>query len=95
MMIAKECFLPHAKPENGVLCPDYQFVLIRNKLKLSNGENMQMLIALAPSKENQHVEWLLNVNSTLLGDEMVGKMAAIETPTEFYTLMKDSFGNID
>ncbi|MGG5318889.1 BglG family transcription antiterminator [Enterococcus sp. AZ072] len=91
MMIAKDCFLPHAKPENDVFKPDYQLVLVKNKVKFAGERELKMMIALAPSKQNEHVEWLLKINDALLQEKNIRQIEEISTIETFYDLLKSSF----
>lgn len=91
MMIAKDCYLPHAKPENDVAKPDYQLVMVKNKLTFANDRVLKVMIALAPSKENKHVEWLLKMNQALLLEENMRQMEEVSTIEDFYELLKSSF----
>lgn len=91
MMIAKDCYLPHAKPENDVAKPDYQLVMVKNKLTFANDRVLKVMIALAPSKENKHVEWLLKMNQALLLEENIRQMEEVSTIEDFYELLKSSF----
>lgn len=91
MMIAKDCYLPHAKPENDVAKPDYQLVMVKNKLTFANDRVLKVMIALAPSKENKHVEWLLKMNQALLLEENMRQVEEVSTIEDFYELLKSSF----
>ncbi|WP_321386924.1 BglG family transcription antiterminator [uncultured Enterococcus sp.] len=94
MMIAYECYLPHVKPEYGVLNPDYQILFIQEKTELPNKESMRMMIALAPSIENQHVEWLLKMNQVLLESELPQKMTTITSEKELFLLIQEELNKI-
>lgn len=91
MMIAKDCYLPHAKPEDDVTKPDYQVVLVKNRLQFANDRELKIMVALAPSKENKHVEWLLKINHALLQEENICQIEEISTIEDFYELLKSSF----
>lgn len=95
MRIAHECYLPHAKPELGVLRPDFQFVLVKNKASLPDGSRMQLMVALAPSKENQHVEWLLQVNDALLCEDTRRKADESGTAKDLFDCIREAFANIE
>ncbi|MBO1308254.1 BglG family transcription antiterminator [Enterococcus sp. 669A] len=95
MMIAKDTYLPHAKPEFGVLQPDYQVVLLQDPVMLPNQEPMKMIITLAPSRENQHVEWLLRLNHILLASETLQQIKEISSSEQLYRFMENSFENND
>ena len=95
MMIAKDTYLPHAKPEFGVLQPDYQVVLLQEPVMLPNQEPMKMIITLAPSRENQHVEWLLRLNHILLASETMQQIKEISSSEQLYRFMENSFENND
>lgn len=88
MMIAYECYLPHVKPEYGVNTPDYQILFVKDKTVLPNGEAMRMMIALAPSVENQHVEWLLKMNQILLESHLQKRMDEVETSEDLFLLIE-------
>ncbi|GCF93949.1 transcriptional antiterminator [Enterococcus florum] len=95
MMIAPCTYLPHAKPEYGVLRPDYQITLLKQPVHLPNGDHMKMMIALAPSVENQHVEWLLKMNHVLLTDDVLKKQKEVSSAEAFYQLLTYAFEHND
>ncbi|WP_229443255.1 BglG family transcription antiterminator [Enterococcus sp. CWB-B31] len=94
MMIAHECYLPHAKPEYGVIKPDYQILLIKEKVQLPNQENMQIVIALAPSIENQHVEWLLTINQLFLENEIQQELSNVRLDEDLFSLIERGLSTI-
>ncbi|WP_086351016.1 BglG family transcription antiterminator [Candidatus Enterococcus clewellii] len=94
MMIAYECYLPHAKPEHGVKKPDYQILFIKEKSLLPNGDRMRMVIALAPSTENQHVEWLLKMNQLLLESNLQKKLGAIDSREALLALLQQELNKL-
>ncbi|MGL4694633.1 BglG family transcription antiterminator [Enterococcus larvae] len=94
MMIAYECYLPHAKPEHGVLKPDYQILLIKDKVQLPNRDSMQLMVALAPSVENQHVEWLLKLNQVLLESDLQRMLNTVESKKELFSLIEQELNEL-
>lgn len=94
MMIAYECYLPHVKPEYGVVNPDYQILFIQDKVVLPNKDTMRIMIALAPSVENQHVEWLLKMNQILLESELLQKMDAVVSKGELFLLIEEELNRL-
>ena len=94
MMIAYECYLPHAKPEFGVMRPDYQILLIKDGIQLPNGDVLKVLVALAPSAGNQHVEWLLNINQLFLEDGVQRRLRDVNTEQSFFSLLEEGFERI-
>lgn len=91
MKIAKESFLPHAKPSDGVIHPDYQFVLLRNEVSMPDKTKMKIMVALVPSENNKHVEWLLEMNNILLNKNAQIELNKVTTEDELFTLMKQYF----
>lgn len=87
MIIAPRTYLPHASPKVGVNRPDFQIVLTKKALYLPNGEELKMVIALAPSEKNIHVKWLLALNEKLLQENVSHKIEKIKTKQELYRLL--------
>ena len=94
MMIAYECYLPHVKPEYGVVNPDYQILFIKDKVVLPNRDAMRIMIALAPSVENQHVEWLLKMNQILLESGLLQKMDSVASKEELFLLIQEELNRL-
>lgn len=65
-LIGPNVYIPHAAPEDGVIECDVQVHIFKEGVLYSpDNKPIQMMIALAPSKDNQHVDWILNVNQIL------------------------------
>ena len=68
MLIGPEVLMPHATPEEGVILPDVQINVFKKALLAPNGKSYYLTVALAPGKNQEHLEWLIALNKLLLKD---------------------------
>ncbi|MTB64751.1 PRD domain-containing protein [Streptococcus sp. zg-86] len=87
-IISNEVLLPHSLPENGVLEPDVQIILLRKPLIAPNQQSYRMIIALAPGYENEHVPWLVELNKKLRVDTKREQIFNARTSEELFEKIK-------
>lgn len=68
LLIGPEVLMPHATPEEGVILPDVQINVFKKALLAPNGKSYYLTVALAPGKNQEHLEWLIALNKLLLKD---------------------------
>jgi len=71
MIIAPDVFLPHVSPEYGVIKMDFQVVIFKNPIRIPSGGEVKIVVALAPSVDNEHVSTLIRLNNLLLNPEVL------------------------
>jgi mannitol/fructose-specific phosphotransferase system IIA component (Ntr-type) len=74
MVIGPNVFLPHAAPDKGVIEADVQILILKKAIHAPNGSEVDIIVALAPCRNNEHVPWLLNLNDTFLNDEQKNRI---------------------
>lgn len=83
-VIAKSVLLPHASPEYGVNRMDAQINVFNKGITSPDGENYFIVIALAPDKQNRHVDWLLKVNEALNDETIAGSYLTGMNKTQLF-----------
>lgn len=87
-IISNEVLLPHSLPENGVLEPDVQIILLKKPVIAPNQQSYRMIIALAPGYENEHVSWLVELNKKLRMSKRREEIFNAKTSQELFEKLK-------
>jgi PTS system ascorbate-specific IIA component len=86
-VIAPNIALPHARPEQGVLKKQLGILLLRNPIKFSNdGYDVRLLITLAASDSESHLQTLAKLSDILGDDDLIGKILGASGVEEIYRL---------
>ncbi|MBC2369159.1 BglG family transcription antiterminator [Listeria booriae] len=88
MVIGPAIYLPHAKPQEGVLQPDIQINVIQSPLLNPDGEQVRMVVALAPSELNHHIPLLLKINELFLHPEKLQCILGAQNVAEINEIME-------
>lgn len=62
-IIGPGVLLPHSTPNAGVNYPDVQINIFKKPIKSPDNNNYHIVIALAPSEKQEHLQWLLQINN--------------------------------
>ncbi|MFN2744835.1 MULTISPECIES: BglG family transcription antiterminator [Bacillus] len=68
MMIGPFIYLPHAKPDDGVVHEDFSILICRHRVVMPDGNAAKAIVVLAPEDEHHHVPTLLHLNDLFLND---------------------------
>lgn len=63
MLIARNVYLPHASPADGVQEMDFQILIFKQPIVTPDGKDLKMIVALAPDEDNKHVPTLIKLNN--------------------------------
>ncbi|MFD1449041.1 BglG family transcription antiterminator [Oceanobacillus profundus] len=63
MLIARDVYLPHASPEFGVKQMDFQVNILKQPVRMPNGDDLKVVVILAPDVDNKHVPTLIKLNT--------------------------------
>lgn len=86
-VLAPEIALPHARPEQGVIKKQLGVTLLRHPVKFSeDGYDVRILITLAASDGQSHLETLQALSVFLMDDEQVGRLLKAQTREEILDL---------
>ncbi|MFB5662234.1 PRD domain-containing protein [Alteribacillus sp. HJP-4] len=69
MVLGPHVYLPHAKPEAGVLQEDFEVLIFREPVRMPDGGTAKALVTLAPIDFQHHVPTLLRLNEIFLDEE--------------------------
>jgi ascorbate PTS system EIIA or EIIAB component len=84
-VIAPNIALPHARPEQGVLKKQLAVLLLRNPIKFSqDGYDVRLLITLAASDSESHLQTLAKLSDILSDDDLIGKILGASSVEEIY-----------
>ena len=89
MMIGPNVFLPHAAPDRGVIEADAQILILKNTIHAPNGSEVDIVVALAPCRNNEHVPWLLKLNDTFLNNEQKNRIMKSNDMEEVLDIFKE------
>jgi len=86
-VIAPEIALPHARPEQGVLEKQLAVLLLRKPIKFSEGGfDVRLLITLAASDNESHLQILTQLSDVLSDEKLIGKILDASSEEEIYKL---------
>jgi ascorbate PTS system EIIA or EIIAB component len=86
-VIAPNIALPHARPEQGVLKKQLGVLLLRHPIKFSkDGFDVRLLITLAASDSDSHLQTLAKLSDILGDDDLIGKILGATGVEEIYRL---------
>jgi ascorbate PTS system EIIA or EIIAB component len=86
-VIAPNIALPHARPEQGVLKKQLGILLLRHPVKFSkDGFDVRLLITLAASDSDSHLQTLAKLSDILGDDDLIGKILGATGVEEIYRL---------
>lgn len=86
-VIAPNIALPHARPEQGVLRKQLAVLLLRNPIKFSqDGFDVRLLITLAASDSESHLQTLAKLSEVLSDDDLIGQILGAASEEEIYRL---------
>ncbi len=86
-VIAPNIALPHARPEQGVLKKQLGILLLRHPIKFSqDGFDVRLLITLAASDGESHLQTLAKLSDILGDDALIGKILGASSAEEIYRL---------
>lgn len=86
-VIAPNIALPHARPEQGVLRKQLAVLLLRKPIKFSqDGFDVRLLITLAASDSESHLQTLAKLSEVLSDDDLIGQILGAASEEEIYRL---------
>lgn len=86
-VIAPNIALPHARPEQGVLRKQLAVLLLRKPIKFSqDGFDVRLLITLAASDSESHLQTLAKLSEVLSDDDLIGQILGAASAEEIYRL---------
>lgn len=86
-VIAPNIALPHARPEQGVLKKQLGILLLRHPIKFSqDGFDVRLLITLAASDSESHLQTLSKLSDILGDDDRIGKILGASSVEQIYRL---------
>lgn len=86
-VIAPNIALPHARPEQGVVKKQLAVLLLRKPIKFSqDGFDVRLLITLAATDSESHLQTLAKLSDILGDDDRIGKILGASSTEEIYRL---------
>lgn len=89
-IISEKVLLPHSDPNNGVITPDCQILIIPSGVAAPDGKKINIIIGLAPGFNNEHVKWLVFLNK-FLSNEINLKNILVSNSYEIFNYMKEGY----
>ena len=86
-VLAPEIALPHARPEQGVIKKQLGITLLRHPVKFSpDGYDVRLLITLAASDSEGHLEALKMLSEVMMDEDRIQKVIHAKTREEILSL---------
>ena len=86
IVLAPYIALPHARPEQGVKESQIAVTLLQNEVRFAGEEKpVKLLIALAASDNNRHLDALMNISELLQNEDTVQKILNSKEKEELYS----------
>ena len=86
-VIAPNIALPHARPEQGVVKKQLAVLLLRKPIKFSqDGFDVRLLITLAATDSESHLQTLAKLSDILGDDDRIGQILGASSTEEIYRL---------
>lgn len=86
-VLAPDIALPHARPEQGVIKKQLGVTLLKNPVKFSEGGyDVRLLITLAASDNQGHLEALQQLSEIMMDEERMKQILKAETSEEILGL---------
>lgn len=88
-IIADGFALPHARSENGVICEDTKFSLLKctHPVIFPDGEKISLLIMLAASDNNKHIDAMSELIEWLDEDDRLDNLINVDNVEDFECLL--------
>ena len=86
IVLAPYIALPHARPEQGVKESQIAVTLLQNEVRFAGEEKpVKLLIALAASDNNRHLDALMSISELLQNEDTVQKILNSKDKEELYS----------
>ena len=86
IVLAPYIALPHARPEQGVKESQIAITLLQNEVRFAGEEKpVKLLIALAASDNNRHLDALMSISEILQNEDTVQKILNSKDKEELYS----------
>ena len=86
IVLAPYIALPHARPEQGVKESQIAVTLLQNEVRFAGEEKpVKLLIALAASDNNRHLDALMSISEILQNEDTVQKILNSKDKEELYS----------
>lgn len=86
IVLAPHIALPHARPEQGVKESQIAVTLLQNEVRFAGEEKpVKLLIALAASDNNRHLDALMSISEILQNEDTVQKILNSKDKEELYS----------
>lgn len=86
IVLAPYIALPHARPEQGVKESQIAVTLLQNEVRFAGDEKpVKLLIALAASDNNRHLDALMSISELLQNEDTVQKILNSKDKEELYS----------
>lgn len=88
-IIADGFALPHSRSENGVICEETKFSLLKctHPVIFPDGEKISLLIMLAASDNNKHIDAMSELIEWLEEDDRLDNLINVDNKIEFENLL--------
>ena len=88
-VIAPQIAIPHARPEQGVIKKAMSILLLKEPIKFSeDGFEVRLLIALAATDSQSHLESLVTLSNLLSDESTLASMLQASSNEELYEFFR-------
>ena len=88
IVLSKDIAMPHARPEDGANKSAISVLKIINRVKFDEEKNVNIIIALACSSDDDHIKTLQYVSETLSNPDNYRELIEAKDVNQIYKILK-------
>ncbi|MEY8356288.1 PTS sugar transporter subunit IIA [Lachnospiraceae bacterium 54-53] len=89
--IAPGFAMPHARPEDGVIQSGISLITLKNPVSFgSSNDPVKLIMALATSNDNEHLEFMTKIAGLLGKERVIDKLYQCMTTDEVMSVLKNN-----
>lgn len=88
IVLSKDIAMPHARPEDGAKKSAISVLKIRERVKFDEKKNVNIIIALACSSDDDHIKTLQYISETLSHPDNYKRLIEAEDVNQIYKILK-------
>ncbi len=88
IIIAPGVAIPHTRPENGARGTGFSMIKLNKAVTFSEGEDVELLVALVASGSDEHVDLLAELSELFLDDDLMERIKNAKTTQALKEILK-------
>lgn len=87
IVLSKDIALPHARPEDGANKSALSILKLKNRVNFSNDKDVNVIITLACSNDNDHIKTLKYISEKLSNKETYADLIKTDDVNEIFDIL--------